>query len=175
MPAGNRRRGHRQRVLPGARRAFEEQRNRLAAFRCKLEAAGLRHRDPPRLADHRRQPAVAQPLLHQGEQLGIVVRLGVQQPVGGEARLVEPRREQVAGAQHPQHRAVAARNDPRDEQRRRRIVAPPRAHRRNLVQRIEPQSPVRQPIIQPGDAERLHRPRAAAIPGKEPNGFAQSG
>lgn len=99
---------------------------------------------------------MTQPFLHQGQHLGIVARLGIEHALGIEAGLIETRREQVVAAHHPQHRAPGARRDPGDEQRRRRVVSPARARRRDLVQRIEPEPAIAQLRIDRRYAERQH-------------------
>ena len=88
---------------------------------------------------------MAQPFLHDRQHFGIVARLGVQHALGRETRLEEPGREQVAAAHGPQHRAGGARGDRGGEQHGGGVVAPDRRAGRDLVQRVEPEPPVRQP------------------------------
>lgn len=88
---------------------------------------------------------MAQTLLHQRQHLGIVHRFGIQDAFGREPGLVEPRREQVAASHHPQYRPPGTRGDPGEEQGGCGIVPHTRACGRDLVQRIEPQSAVREP------------------------------
>lgn len=143
--------------------ALQQQRDRAPAFRRQLQPPGGGHADAPRLADHRAQRAMAQPLLHQRQYLGIVRRLGIEDPLGREPRLVEAGREEIAAPHHPQHRAPGARGHPRQEQRRRRVVAHARRGSRHLVQCIKPHPAVRQPRIDAVDAEGQHLAPAPVV------------
>jgi len=100
-PARHRSGRHGERIAALARMALEQQRDRLAAFRRELQAAGIGHRGALRLADHRAEPAVAQPFLHQREQFGIVGRLGIEDAFRRKTSLVEARCEQVPPAHYP--------------------------------------------------------------------------
>lgn len=90
-----------QRVGPVAHRPPQQQGNRAATLRRKLEPAGLRHLHAPGLTHHGTQAAMPQPLLQQRQQLRIVTRLRIDHAAGGKTRLVQPRCEQVAGSHHP--------------------------------------------------------------------------
>lgn len=72
---------------------------------------------------------MTQPLLEDGEQLGIVARLGVNHAGGGQSGLVEARSEQVARTHDPKHVAACPGGDPRYEQYRRGVVTPTGAAR----------------------------------------------
>lgn len=142
---------------------LHQQRDRSPALRRELQPPRRGHRRTARLADHGAECAVAQPFLHQRQHLGIVGRLGIEDPFGGEPRLVEAGREQVAPSHHPQHRTPGARGDPGEEQGGRGVIAHRRRRRRHLVQRIEPQTGVGQTRIDLADAERQHRAAAMAV------------
>ena len=155
-PASHGRGRKAERIVPLAR-LFQQQGHRAAAFRGKLQPAGRGHCHPPGLADHRAKAAVAEPFLHHGEQFGIIARLGVNDALRVQARLVEPRSEQVAGADRPQHRPLGARGNGRHEQRRRGIVAPAAALPRHFVKRVQAEALVGEAGIDVLHAEREHR------------------
>ena len=142
------------------------------ALRRELEAARGGHVRPPGLADHCAEAAMAQPLLHHREQFGIVLRLGIEEPLVVEPRLRQTRREQIPPPHHPQHRAPGARGDPGHEQGRGGIITHAGAGRGNLVQRIEPEPGRRQPRIDRADPEGQHRTPAQPIPLDPAKGFA---
>lgn len=102
---------------------------------------------------------MTQRILHHRQQFGVVARLGVDQPFGGEAGLVQPRRKQVAAADDPQHRAGTARGDAGHEQHRRRILCPAGPRRGEFVERVDPQALTSQPVVERRDPERQHRTR----------------
>jgi len=153
-PARHRGRGLDKRIAALAGRPRQQHGQRSGAFGRKLEPAGLGHLDTLRLADNRAEPAMPQPLLQQREKLGIVPRLGVEHTVRVEPRLVETGREQIAGAQNPEHLAPDARRDPCNEQDRGRIVTPARPARRHFMECIEPQPAVRETPVEQVDPER---------------------
>ncbi len=105
---------------------------------------------------------MAQPLLHQRQQLGIVRRLGIDHPVRRQPRLVEAWREQIAPPHHPQHRAPGARGDTGEEQGGGGVIARMRGGGGNLVQRIQPEAAIPQPGVERLDPEGQHL--AAAMP-----------
>lgn len=164
-PAGDRGRWHGERIAALAGMAFQQQRDRLAALGGELQPAGIGHRGALHLADHRAEPAVPQPFLHQREQLGIVAGLGIEDSLGGKPRLIQAGREQVATPDHPQHRPPGARRDPGHEQGGSGIVAKARARGRYLMERIESEASRRQPRIDRPHAERQHgtAPQAIAL------------
>lgn len=90
-----------ERVGSVACRSSQQERDRGASFRGELQPPRLRHPDALSLADHRAQAAVTQPLLDQRQQLAIIARLGVDDPLRFQPGLIEPRREQVARPHHP--------------------------------------------------------------------------
>lgn len=143
-----------QRIGPVPRVLLQEQRDRAPAFGCELKPTRGGEAGALGLADHRAQPAVAQPFLHDRQQFLIVARLGVEEAMGRQARLVQAGREQVAPPRHPQHRSPGARGDPGDEQGGRRVIAVARRRRRDLVQRVEPEALARQPPVERRHAER---------------------
>lgn len=106
---------------------------------------------------------MAQPVLHQREQLGIVARFRIDYALGVEPRLVQPGREQVARAHGPQDRPGRAGGDAGHEQHRRGIVAPACTLPRNLVQRVDPEPLAGQSPINRGNGERQHRTALPAI------------
>ncbi|SEJ59663.1 hypothetical protein SAMN05428950_102151 [Sphingomonas sp. OV641] len=134
--------------------AAQEEGNGAPALRGELETTGGTHGGTLHLADHRAEAAVAQPLLHQREQLGIVACLGIEDALGREAGLVETGRKQVAPADNPEYRAPGARSDSGDEQGGGGIVAQVRGAGGNFVQRIEPEAAIGDPLVERGDAER---------------------
>ncbi len=143
--------------------ALHQQRDRAPAFRRQLQPPRRRHADAPRFADDRAERAMPQALLHQRQHLGIVRRLGIEHAFGCEPGLVQPGGEQVAPPHHPQHRAPGTRRDPGEEQRRRGVVAHPRAGGGDLVQRVEPQPAMRQPRIESPHPERQHLAPTMAV------------
>lgn len=140
----------------------QQQRDGAPALRRQLQPAGGGHGHALGLADHGAQPAMAQPFLHQLEQLGIVGSLGIEHPVRPKPHLREPRREQVAAAHHPQHGAPGARGDSGQEQRRRAIVGHVRPGACHLVQRIEREPTSGQHLVERRHAERQHLAPAIA-------------
>ena len=66
-PAGDGGGRHGEGIAPLARMALEQQGDRLAALSRQLQPACIGHRGASHLADHRAEPAVAQPFLHQRE------------------------------------------------------------------------------------------------------------
>ncbi len=154
-PPARYRRGRRgDRIGPVATGAAQQQRGGAACLGGELQPPRLRHLDTLRLADHRTEPAMAQPFLDQREQFGIVARLGINDARRREPGLEQPRREQVARAHDPQNLAVRARGDPGGEQHRGGIVAPAGAARGDFMERIAAQPVVGEPIVERGDAER---------------------
>ena len=105
---------------------------------------------------------MAQPLLHQLEQFGVVGSLGIDHPVRPEPHLGEPRREQVAATHYPQHRPPGPGSDAGQEQRGRAIVGHVRTCARNLVQRIERKAASGQHFIERRHPERQHLAPAIA-------------
>lgn len=142
---------------------LHQQGDRAPSLGGELEPAGGRHGGATRLADHRAQCAVAQPFLHQRQNLGIVGSLGIEHAFGREARLVQAGREQVAAAHDPQYRSPGTSGDPGEEQGGGGIVAHGRRGGGDLVQGIEPQAIVAQARIDRAEAERQHRATAVAI------------
>jgi hypothetical protein len=128
--------------------ALHQQRDRPPALRRQLEPAGGGGGGALGLADHRAQTAVAEALLHQREQLGIVRRLGIDHAMRREPGLVQAGGKQVPPAHHPQNRPPGARGDAGEEQGGGGIVA--RLGRRggDLVQRVEPQPTVSEPRVE---------------------------
>ena len=106
---------------------------------------------------------MAQAFLHQREHLGIVARLGVEHAIGREPRLVEAGREQVAPPHHPQDRPPGARGDAGEEERGRGVVAQRWRGGGDLVQRVEPQPTVGEPLVDRRHTERQHRATAMAV------------
>ena len=161
-PARHRRRWHGQRIAALTRMALHQQRDGAPAFCRQLQSPGRRHRHAPRLAHHRAQAAMAQPFLHDREQFVIVLRFGIQDALGGQPRLIQARREQVAPPHYPQHRPPGARRDPSNEQRRGGIVGQIGARPRHFMQCIEPQPAIGQPRVHPLHAKGQHRATAKA-------------
>jgi len=161
-----------ERVAALAGMAFEQQSDRLAALGRELQPPGIWHRGALHLADHSAQAAMPYPLLHQREQFGIVIRLGIDDAVGREPRLVQARREQIAAPHHPQYRPPGTRGDSGHEQGRGGIIAKAGAGRSDLMEGIESQPSARQPRIDCAHAERQYRAAAQAIPLDRAQGFA---
>ena len=113
---------------------------------------------------------MTQPFFHQGEQFGIVPRLGVKHPIGLQPGLKQARREQIAGADHPQNRPPRAGRHAGKEQDRGDIVAPVHPLPRHLVQRVEPKPAMGEPHIHRLDPERQHGATTMPAPfkGAEP-------
>ncbi len=149
-------------VLPQLRRAAQQQRERRAALGRELQPAGGDQSRRIRLAHHGGKAAVAQGILHDRQQFGIVARLGMDQPFGRQPRLMEAGREQVAAAHHPQHRPRPSRGEPGEEQGSGGILAPARPGRRRFVQRIDTQAAAGESPVDRVDSERQHRMRRAA-------------
>jgi len=103
---------------------------------------------------------MAKAVLHQGQQLGIVLRFRVKHAGRIEACLEKPRSEQVSRPHHPQHRPVRPRCNAGDEQSRGGIVAPVCALSGDFVQRIAANPAIGQPQIDRIDAEREQRSMA---------------
>ena len=118
---------------------------------------------------------MAQPVLHQREQLGIVARFRIDHALGVEPRLVQPGREQVARAHRPQDRPSRAGGDAGHEQHCRGIVAPARTLPRDLVQRVDPEPLAGQSPVDRGNAEREHRATLRTIPFDGTQCFPQLG
>ncbi len=174
-PAGDGGGRHGQWIAAFAAGPLEQQRHRAPALGGELQPAGRSHRDAPDLTDDGAETAVTQPLFHQRQHLHVVARLRIEDARRLQSGLIESRREQVAGADHPQHRSPGTRRDPGDEQRRRRVVAPARPFARDLVQRVQPQPAVAQPGVERADAERQHRATAMTVALDGAERFAQLG
>lgn len=127
--------------------ALEHQRDGSTALSGELKTPRGGRGHPLGLANHGTQAAMAETLLQQREQLGVVPRLGVEHALGIEPRLIEARREQVAGAYHPQHRPGRPRGDAGHKQGRSRLVAPVSALARHLVQRVDPEAGIAKPSV----------------------------
>lgn len=118
---------------------------------------------------------MAQALLHQREQFGIVRRFGIDHAMGREPRLVEAGREQVPPAHHPQHRPPGARGDAGKEQGGGGIVARLRRRGGDLVQRVEPQPAVSEPRVERLRAEGQHLAPPMPLALDRAERFAQGG
>ncbi len=149
-----------ERVGSVARRSPQQERDRGACFRGELQSPRLRHLNATRLADDRAQSAVAKPLFDQRQQIAVIPRLGVDDTLGLQTGLVEPRREQVTRPHHPKHGGACPRRDARGEEHCRRVVSPARTVRRHLVKGVEAKTSVRQLAVQPFQFKRQHRPLA---------------
>jgi len=140
-------------ILGQASSAAQQQRGRAAFLGGELEAAGRGHRHAPCLADHRGEPAVAQPLLHHRQHILVAAAFGVEdalrlQPGAGKAG-----REQVAAGERPQHRPRPPRRQRSEEQGRRRFVGQAVAQRRRLVQRGDGEAAVGEAAVDIVDPE----------------------
>lgn len=155
--------------------AFHQQRDRPPTLGRQLQPAGRGEPGALGLADHRAQSAVAQSLLHDGEHVGIVMRLGIDHPPRRQPDLRQPGGEQVAPAYHPQHRTPGARGDSGKEQRGGGIVAHVGRRPGDLVQRIESQSPGHQLCIDRADPERQSLPTAVGSALDRAQFLAQTG
>jgi len=102
-PAGERGRRLGERVIPGPAPAPEHQRRRAALLGGELEPARRGHRHPPDLADHRREAAMAHPLLDHREHLIVAPAFGVNETIRGQPRLRQAGREQIAPRERPEH------------------------------------------------------------------------
>ena len=79
--------------------------DRRPAIRCgELEPAGRGLVRRLHLGDHAGKRAEPQRILGQCQHLGILARLGVENALGAEPDLFQPRRIKVIAAQRPQHR-----------------------------------------------------------------------
>ena len=155
-PARHRRGRRGNRIGAVAGRTAQQQGGGAAVLGGELQPAGLRHLDALRLADHRAESAVTQTFLNQREQFGIVARLGIDDARRREPGLEQPRREQVARADDPQYLAAGTGGYSGCEQDRGGIVAPAGAARGDFMERIGPQPPIGEAIVEHGDAERQH-------------------
>lgn len=116
-----------------------------------------------------------QPFLHQREQFGIAVRLGIEHAFRGKAGLVKAGRKQVAGAHHPQHRAGEARGDAGHEQGGGGIIGPARTLAGHFVQGIKAQAAPGKLVIDGAKAKGQGCARPAAIAFKGAHCLAQLG
>lgn len=122
-------------VTPGAP---EQQRNRVTSFGCKLEPARLSHLHAPGLPDDGSQPPMPQSVLQQCQQFCIVARLGIDDPGGCQARLVQAGGKQIARSDHPENISGRAGGDTCCEEDCGSIVSPAGAERGELMQGVEP-------------------------------------
>lgn len=83
----------------------------------------------------------------------VAARLDIGHPVGMEAGKMKRGSEEVAPTQAPEHRALGARENAREENRRARIVGELAASG-NFVERAGRDSTGRQPCVERFDAER---------------------
>lgn len=157
-PAGYRGRGRVEGIGTAPRRTPEQQRDRAAAFGCKLEPARLGHLHPLGLANDRAERAVPESLLDNSQQLGIVAGFGVDHAGRLQPRLEKPRCKQVARPHHPEHVTPRSRGDACRKQDRCGLVTPAAPARGHLVQRVEPKPLVCQATVEQLDAERQNRP-----------------
>ncbi|WP_164523535.1 hypothetical protein [Sphingomonas sp. S-NIH.Pt15_0812] len=123
-----------------------------------MQPPGSDHIRAFHLADHRRDAAVTQAILHHGQHVLVLPHLDEQQRRRIEPRLFETRRIEIEAAQHPQDAPSRCRGgphgDPHREQRCRSIVAERRRRRCDLVKAAERQAAIRQPVIERVDPER---------------------
>ena len=74
-----------------------------------LKTAGRCHRQFGDLADHAGQTAILQPLLHRPQDGRLVAGFGEDDALGGQTRLRQGRREEIALTKTPEHRAIRPR------------------------------------------------------------------
>lgn len=96
---------------------------------------------------------MAQPLLHDREQFGIVGGFGIDQAFMVEPDLGEPGGEQIAPPHHPQHRSPCTRGDSGEEQGGGAIIGHVARSRGDLVQRVEAQPAIGEPRIDRRESE----------------------
>jgi len=157
-PAGERGRGLRQRI--GARTApAPEQQGRSPAFLGgELEPPARGHRQPPDLADHSREAAVANPLLDHRQHLLVIAAFGIDEAIGSQPRLGEAGREQIAAGKSPEHLpGCAARHceagGERGEKQGGCGLVIGRGRRRGRFVQAQGEAVSRQPFVHLGDAE----------------------
>ena len=115
------------------------------------------------VADHRAKATVAQALLHQTGDVGIVGRRDADQPGGRQADGGKVGREQVLTAGDPQDRAPAARGEAGEEQSGRDLVIERRRRGGDVVQRIQPQPAIGQQQVDTLDPERHFRAAVVTV------------
>ncbi len=104
-----------------------------------------------------------QPVLHRREHIFLTPGVGPDQPRRIEPGLRQPRREEIATAAHPQGGSIATqsrpRAQPRHEQGSRGLVPHRGAGRREIVERIEPETAVGEVDVERRDAKGHDLPR----------------
>ena len=139
----------------------QRQRRHARVLSGQLQAAGCGEAEARDLADDGGKPPLPQSLLHDGQHVALTKGLGIDDAIRMQARIHKARREEIAAAETPEHRAFEPRRDAGDEEGGGTGELRRRARLDHLVQGAEGEPALRQPFI---DDRKSEGQRAAAVP-----------